>query len=152
MVKPYCYFFFVSCPAKHLFDIQRLVSAFLKYSFTPARLMGSDKPFCPILFHGHLFLVFFLFWQKRGSKPFFFFLTLVFSRMQFGRSFDTRENQKKKSLNLVKKWKNLFCIINSFYHKNHEFQKVTKLCSENFEKWKKFSPFFGYFFSVWGGE
>ena len=33
--------------------------------------------------------------DKRDSKPFFFFLinTLVFSRMQFGRSLDTRENQ-----------------------------------------------------------
>ena len=29
-------------------------------------------------------------------------------------------------------------------------QKVTKLCSENFEKWKKFSLFGEYFFSVWG--
>ena len=37
-------FFFVSCPAKHLFDIQTLDSAFLKYSFAPPRLMGSDKP------------------------------------------------------------------------------------------------------------
>ena len=35
--------------------------------------------------------------------------------------------------------KNIFCCD----------QKVTKLYSENFEKWKKFSPFW-VFFSVWG--
>ena len=61
-------FFFVSCPAKHLFDIQRLDSAFLKYSFAPARLMGSDKPCCSILFHGHLFLLFLLFGQTSLEK------------------------------------------------------------------------------------
>ena len=48
-------FFFVSCPTKHLFDIQRLDSAFLKYSFAPARLMGSDKPCWSRLFYDHLF-------------------------------------------------------------------------------------------------
>ena len=61
-------FFFVSCPAKHLFDIQRLDSAFLKYSFAPPRLMGSDKPCWWILFHGHLFHVFFLFGQTCLEK------------------------------------------------------------------------------------
>ena len=35
--------------------------------------------------------------------------------------------------------KNVFC-----------HQKVTKLCSENFEKWKTFSPFWGIFF-LFGG-
>ena len=57
LLNGYRYFFFVSCPAKHLFDIQRLDSAFLKYSFAPPRLMGSDKPCWWILFHDHFFLV-----------------------------------------------------------------------------------------------
>ena len=38
-----CYFFFVSRSARHLFDIQRVDSVFLKHSFAPARLMESDK-------------------------------------------------------------------------------------------------------------
>jgi hypothetical protein len=31
-------------------------------------------------------------------------------------------------------------------------RKVTKLCSENFEKWKKLSPFWGIFFCLGGHE
>ena len=50
-----CSLFFVSCSVKHLFDIQSWNSVFSKYPFSPARLVGSDKPCRSRLFHGHLF-------------------------------------------------------------------------------------------------
>ena len=50
-----CSLFFVSCSVKHLFDIQSWDSVFSKYPFSPARLVGSDKPCRSRLFHGHLF-------------------------------------------------------------------------------------------------
>ena len=65
-----------------------------------------------------------------------------------------KKNTSKKEKTFFIFWNFHCCRVWSLFGDKKNFfchQKVTKLCSKHFEKWKKFSPFFGYFFSVWGG-
>ena len=131
-------FFFVSCPTKHLFDIQRLDSAFLKYSFAPPRLMGSDKPCWCIMFHGHLFL-FLLFGQTclekvvtNNNHAKFFFDTKtrpfcskpLFSSVPNKRYPDTNVFFCRYLLTLLESWLNSNQPCDFFFQKLLDYDKL----------------------------